>query len=74
MPMIAAFTEGFGDFKAKLDVKRNGSKVVGFNAEDNGFVPGAAGSLDEGSEQGFAESLSARFRGDADVGQFKLAS
>ena len=56
--MVAAFGEGFGDGKTKFGVKGKRGGVVGFDAEDNGFVPGCAGGFDEGGEQGFAEALS----------------
>ena len=71
--MVTAFAEGFGDCKAEFGVKRNGGGIVGFYAENDGFVPGAAGGIDKGGEQGFAKALSARGGGHADVGQFELA-
>jgi hypothetical protein len=71
--MITAFAEGFDDCKAEFGVKRNGGGIICFDAENDGCVPGAAGGIDEGGEQGFAKALSTRGGGHAYVGQFELA-
>ncbi len=73
MPVIAALGEGLGDGKAEFGVETNGGGVVGFDAEGDGCVTSGTGGVDEGGQDGFAESLSTRLGGDADVGQFDLS-